>query len=122
MEAPQCGRLQWASAVADRLWSAWCGLQSWEDAVDDEMGDRLGDVVLLLWAVHRFAGVEGGEVILDSVLDGEVDPVDRDPVLHDLVQVAFAMGASWASSRGDSNGAAPPRPPHLHIVSGDAES
>jgi len=102
MDALYGGKFAWASRVAGSLWPAWRGLQGWEETVDDEIGDQLGDVVLLLWAVHRFAGLEGAEVILDLVLDSEALGPGTDPILHDIVQVAFAMGASWAGSRGRS--------------------
>lgn len=122
MDSASGGRFEWASRVAASLWPAWRSLQGWEDAVDDEMGDQLGDVVLLLWAVHRFAGLDGAERIIESVLDGEDAPPETDPVLHDIVQVAFAMGASWAGSRGRPHDEEAVMRPRLRILAEPEET
>ena len=85
--------------AGERMWPAWRALQAWEQRASTEFGDTLGRIVLLLWTAHCFGGNEDAVALcLDAV-----ESIDRDSVLADVAEVAFALGAGWAAaSRVDS--------------------
>ena len=95
------GHPAWSAWREDgpELWPAWHALTGWEQQVDDRFGARLGEEILVLWALSRFANdqVPG---VLDELIEGnEVRPRFSDPVMEDMVTMAFALGAGWITER-----------------------
>jgi hypothetical protein len=91
---------QWWRSAADQMWPAWKGLNRWEETAASELDAVLGEFILLLWSVYRFAPTQDGPALFDQILDGNLHPSFSDPVLEDIVEVAFALGAAWADDRG----------------------
>ena len=85
--------------TAERLWNACRALDSWESAVDEELGETLGEILLLLWSVHRLGVISEGQAALDELVDDELHPTFGNSVLLDIVGVSFALGAAWADQR-----------------------
>lgn len=80
-------------AIADAMWPAWRTLTTWEERAAEEFGSLLGRLLLLLWAVHRFAGVDQALVVCEEL----VDLGAYDPLLADIAELAFALGAAWGA-------------------------
>jgi hypothetical protein len=99
--------MSWRRA-ADQIWPAWQALEHWEETSVAELGPPFGELVLLLWSLHRFGGTEAGIVLASELLDRLPVGARLDPVLEDIVECAFALGAGWAGARGAST-TAPPR-------------
>ncbi len=85
--------------TAARLWDAWQALDRWEEAADDELGETLGELLLVLWSLHRMGYSSEGEAALGELIDDQLQPTFGDAVLKDLVGVSFALGAAWADQR-----------------------
>ena len=85
---------------AGDLWAAWQSLDDWEATADDELGARLGEVLLVLWTIHRIGCSPEGRAALDDLIDDDLHPRFDDPLLEDVVGVCFALGAAWADRRG----------------------
>lgn len=98
---PRSARRAAWDAAADKLWSSWCELPEWEIWADDSFGDLLGEEVLVLWAISRFRTVDGA---LNELIDEDLRPRFADALLEDLVRVAFALGAGWASDCASRDG------------------
>jgi hypothetical protein len=98
---------QWWRAAADQMWPAWKGLNRWEETAAEELDQVLGEFILLLWSVYRFAPSVDGPALFDQILDADLHPTFNDPVLEDIVEVAFALGAAWADDRGRDTTTAP---------------
>jgi hypothetical protein len=94
---PQPGDPTWRS-VADEMWPAWQALNRWEENVERDLGESLGELVVLLWGVHRLAGVSPGAVLVDEMLEGGLLDELLTPLVHDIVETAFALGAAWAET------------------------
>lgn len=92
-------RSAWFRPAAAGLWPAWKGLERWEETAADELSEPLGELIVLLWTVHRFGAASIGTALLDFVVDEELHPTIYDPVLDDIVEMAFALGAAWAAER-----------------------
>jgi len=88
-------RRAWASR-SDRIWPAWQHLPEWEICSFDDFGPSLGSDLLVLWALYTFSDVD---VLLTELVDGEGRPTFGDPLIEDMVSIAFALGAAWAASR-----------------------
>lgn len=86
--------------TAERMWPAWRSLTTWEDRAAGEFGQLLGQLVLLLWGVHRFSGVDEPLVIYEELTDAGT----YDPLLADIAEMAFALGASWGADPGREHG------------------
>ena len=95
----QAHRQKWWRDAACRLWPAWKALGRWEEAAVGEVGPEFGELVMLLWSVHRFAGSDSGIAVFDQIVDENFRLVFADPVTVDVVEVAFALGAAWGESR-----------------------
>jgi hypothetical protein len=78
-----------------RLWSAWQSLQDWEERVDGQFNPRLGEKLLVLWAISRLTGAGDGSALLHELIDEDLRPRFTDPLLEDMVYAAFALGAAW---------------------------
>jgi hypothetical protein len=91
-------------AGAGDLWAAWQSLDDWEAMADDELGARLGEVLLVLWTIHRIGTSPEGRAALDDLIDENLHPRFDDPLLEDVVGVCFALGAAWADRRGRADG------------------
>jgi hypothetical protein len=91
-------------AGAGALWAAWQSLDDWEATADDELGARLGEVLLVLWTIHRIGSSPEGRAALDDLIDEDLHPTFDDPLLEDVVGVCFALGAAWADRRGRTHG------------------
>ncbi len=91
---------QWWRDAAARMWPAWKGLNRWEDTASGDFEAVLGEFILLLWSVHRFGPGDDGTALFDQIVDDGMPPTFSDPVLEDIVEVAFALGAAWAEDRG----------------------
>jgi hypothetical protein len=96
-------------AVADQLWPSWRHLSDLEERVAARFGPRLGEELLVLWAIWRFGsqGAEGDSVLRELVGD-DMRPRFGIGCLGDMTEVAFALGAGWgrepetaAGSEGD---------------------
>jgi len=87
------------TAAARRLWPAWHNVDEWEEKSSDELGARLGDLLIVLWSVRRFAVLEECETMIDDLLDEALTPGVSSPMVEDLVEFAFAIGAAWAHSQ-----------------------
>ena len=85
-------------AVND-LWDAWQALDAWEATAGDELGASLGELLLVLWTVHRLGHSAEGRAALDGLIDDDMHPTFDDPLLEDVVGVCFALGAAWADRR-----------------------
>jgi hypothetical protein len=107
---PGHDHVRWFAATAARLWPAWKGLNRWEETIADELPELLGDLILLLWSVHRLGEGSVGGALLDAAVDEDLRPTMSDPVLDDIVQLAFALGAAWAEDRGVLDAARDERP------------
>ena len=94
--------------TAARLWDAWQALDRWEAVADDELGDTLGELLLVLWSVHRLGLTSEGQAALGELIDEEMHPTFGDALLEDLVGVSFALGAAWAEQRRGSSGVPAP--------------
>lgn len=93
--------------TAARLWEAWQALDRWEAAADDELGDTLGELLLVLWSVHRLGLSSEGQAALGELIDDEMHPTFGDALLQDVVGVSFALGAAWAEQRQSGSAGAP---------------
>ena len=89
----------WWTETAARMWPAWKGLERWEEVAALELDEALGELILLLWSVHRFADSQPGAPVFDKMLDDNMHPLFADPVLVDVAELAFALGAAWAEDR-----------------------
>jgi hypothetical protein len=87
------------AAASGDLWAAWQSLDDWEATADDELGARLGEVLLVLWTIHRLGSSPEGQAAIDSLIDANLHPTFEDPFLEDVVGVSFALGAAWANWR-----------------------
>lgn len=85
--------------VGDALWEAWRALPGWEEVAENELGERLGELLLLLWSAHRFGAAPATSVMVGELVDDQLHSALEDPLLDDIVMMAFALGASWATSR-----------------------
>jgi hypothetical protein len=92
-------------AAADELWPAWRQLMDWEDRVGASLGIDVGAHLIVLWILSRFGG---SPALLGELIDDELLPRVADPVVEDMMAVAFALGAAWMAA-GDSHG----RPPGI---------
>jgi hypothetical protein len=92
-------RQEWFRPNAMRLWPAWKGLNRWEETVASELPELLGGLILLLWSIHRLGEGSAGGALLDAAVDEDLRPTMSDPVLDDIVELAFALGAAWAEGR-----------------------
>jgi hypothetical protein len=79
--------------AGERMWPAWRSLEDWETASAAEFGESLAELVLLLWSVHRFAGTDA-VILAQEISDFGV----CDPLLQDVTEMAFALGAAWANA------------------------
>jgi hypothetical protein len=107
------------AAAASQLQSAWNGLGYWEDMAEDELGAALGELVMLLWSIHRFGHGPFGRMMVDAVIAEVAGPAGEDPVLDDILTMTFALGAAWAEDRRrqmgtDSPAPQPPAPTNLN--------
>ena len=92
-------RAGWQSDASE-IWQAWRGLEDWEDLVETRFDRSFGRHLLVLWALYAFRG--GSEEILRELVAENLEPQFGDPVIEDMVRVAFALGASWAAAGGAS--------------------
>jgi hypothetical protein len=92
-------RARWWREAADALWPAWQALCRWEQTAVCEVGPDFGELLLLLWSIHRFTATEEGVATFDQIVDEDFHLTFADPVIVDAIEVAFAMGAAWAESR-----------------------
>lgn len=83
--------------AAELLWPAWQSLARWEGTSADELGSPFGELVVLLWSLRRFGGAEADP--LAGELPGRMREGACDPLLEDLAECAFALGAGWAEAR-----------------------
>jgi hypothetical protein len=90
---------QWWRSAAPQMWPAWKGLNRWEETASADFEAVLGEFILLLWSVHRFGPGDDGTALFDHIVDDNLHPTFSDPVLEDIVEVAFALGAAWAEDR-----------------------
>jgi hypothetical protein len=86
------------------LWGAWQALDDWEATAGDELGASLGELLLVLWTVHRLGCSAEGRAALDDLIDDDMHPTFDNPLLEDIVGVSFALGAAWADRRGRVHG------------------
>ncbi len=89
---------QWRHA-AGQIWPAWRALCRWEETSATELGLPFGELVVLLWALHRFGDSDAGVVVAADLLDDLSGGGWSDPLLADVAECAFALGAGWAESR-----------------------
>jgi len=108
--AAKAHRQKWWRDAACRLWPAWKALGRWEEAAVGEVGPEFGELVMLLWSVHRFAGSDDGIAVFDEIVDEDFRLVFADPVTVDVVETAFALGAAWGESRSPVGSPAKVRP------------
>lgn len=94
------------------LWAAWQSLDDWEATADDELGTRLGEVLLVLWTIHRMGCSPEGRAALEQFIDDDLHPRFDDPLLEDVVGVSFALGAAWADRRGRAHAHVADEQPH----------
>lgn len=81
---------------ANEIWRAWRGLEDWDDVVEARFDRGFGRHLLVLWALYTFRG--GSPEILGELVADDLEPRFGDPVVEDMVRVAFALGASWAAA------------------------
>jgi hypothetical protein len=86
-------------STATDLWDAWQSLDDWEATAGDELGASLGELLLVLWTVHRLGSSSEGRAALDDLIDDDLHPTFDNPLLEDVVGVSFALGAAWAARR-----------------------
>lgn len=86
--------------AVDALERAWRELPQWEDAVTDSLGHGVASELLALWALSRIGPVGEESLAILPELTQE-DGLARlgGPMLRDLVQVAFSLGAAWGARR-----------------------
>jgi len=84
---------------SEELWSAWRHLADVEDRVAG-LGSGLGPDLIVLWAVWRFGGTALGEPMLKELVDDDYQLRLHDPMVEDMVLVAFALGAGWGAEVG----------------------
>ena len=105
---------------ANEIWRAWRGLEDWDDVVEARFDRGFGRHLLVLWALYTFRG--GSPEILGELVADDLEPRFGDPVVEDMVRVAFALGASWAAaerSPAERGGNAPRRAiPRLRVHPG----
>ncbi|MHB8719743.1 MAG: hypothetical protein ACYDAC_12770, partial [Candidatus Dormibacteria bacterium] len=91
--------------TATRLWPAWRRVSTWEDRSDAELGEPLGSLIVTLWAI-RIGSHLGSEAttVYNHLLDAELEPTFSDTLMEEVSVFAFALGASWAASRGEGGG------------------
>jgi hypothetical protein len=95
----EASHARWWRQAADALWPAWQTLGRWEQTAVGEVGPEFGELLLLLWSIHRFTGSDEGVAVFDQIVDEDFHLTFADPVTVDAVEVAFALGAAWAESR-----------------------
>jgi hypothetical protein len=88
-----------------RLWPAWRNFGEWEERIDSQFGEDLGDDMLVLWALLRFGGSADLEALLGELVTDDLMPTFGGTLVRDIVRVAFALGAAWSGSE------APVEPP-----------
>ena len=84
---------------AGQLWSSWPELARWEDRAEEEFGPQLADLIVVLWSLHRLGATAEGIALLQQITDAEADGESVDPVLQDILDMSFALGAAWATSQ-----------------------
>jgi hypothetical protein len=82
-----------------KLWSAWRELPEWEDRVDALFGEDLGPDMLVVWALLRFGGSRDLDGLLTELVTDDLVPTFGGQLVHDIVRVAFVMGAAWRATR-----------------------
>jgi len=92
------------TSAAMRLWPAWRALDEWEGLASDELGGSLGELLVLLWSVRRLLFATESLALFNEFIDEELHPEFSDPLLEDIVEVAFALGAAWANDRSRGGG------------------
>jgi len=85
--------------ASEELWSAWRRLADFEDRAA-RLGSGLGPDLIVLWAVWRFGGTALGEPMLKELVDDDYQLRLQDPMVEDMVLVAFALGAGWGAEIG----------------------
>ncbi len=91
-------RMPASCAAADMLWPAWQSLARWEETSAAELGLPFGELIVLLWSLHRFGGTEVGRIVAGELFD-RLSEDGCDPLLEDVAECAFALGAGWAEAR-----------------------
>ena len=110
-DLPPERRASWAL-----LWPAWRNLTQWEERIDAEFGNDLGEDMLVLWALLRFGGSRDLEGILKELVTDDLEPTFGGTLMQDIVAVAFALGAAWAGSGDEPGEHTEPAPPLPHVV------
>jgi hypothetical protein len=82
---------------SDELWEAWQRLAHFEDHAAG-LGSALAPELIVLWAVWRFGNSEPGDTLLGELVGDDLTPRFRDPLVEDMMLVAFALGAGWGAA------------------------
>jgi hypothetical protein len=82
---------------SDAMWEAWRRLGHFEDH-SVELGPNLAPELIVLWAVWRFGDTAPGDVLLGELVGDDMMPRFRDPLIEDMLLVAFALGAGWGAA------------------------
>jgi len=82
------------------LWPAWAGMAASEMHVYEELGEEVGEKLLVLWAISRFRDSREAPHALRELVDETGRPRFGDPLVEDMMLAAFALGAAWGAQRG----------------------
>jgi len=82
---------------SEEMWQAWRRLEHFEDSAA-QLGDVLAPELIVLWAVWRFGNSDPGDTLLGELIDDDMMPRFRDPLVEDMMLVAFALGAGWGAA------------------------
>jgi hypothetical protein len=77
-----------------------------EMQVYEELGEDLGEKLLVLWAISRFGDSRLAASALGELVDEQGHPRFGDPLVEDMMLAAFALGAAWAATGGEPAGLA----------------
>ena len=86
-------------ADGDALWPAWSGMAEFEMHVYQELGEEVGQRLLVLWAISRFRDSQVAPGALRELVDECGRPRFGDPLVEDMMLAAFALGAAWGTER-----------------------
>lgn len=106
-------------ADGDALWPAWRGMADFEMHVYHELGEEVGQKLLVLWAISRFRDSQAAPGALRELVDESGRPRFGDPLVEDMMLAAFALGAAWGTERSAPAPAAEER--SLRLAKGKGE-